>query len=176
MAATATTEPKKAADAGALISLLGESDLPLADVVAAVPAEVIGRAWAAGDIEFGHSKYIMTGAPGGDPPNTPQKKGATLVMEGGVEWSGKKEKWHGRFKDILAGSAMPAAEYFQRYQQEVCINKKTDVWEWLEVGKNDMPGREVRWVRRDCTKKDAEALFGWFVKLTDKGLSQLQAE
>lgn len=174
MAATAT-EPKKADNTAALLSLLGENEVPLSEVTAVAPAEFLGRAWAAGDIEFGHSKYIMTNAPGGDPATAVQRVGPTLVMEGGVEWSGAKKPYHGRVKDILKSTALPAATYYQRYQQEFCVNKAKDVWEWVEAD-TDVAGREVRWVRRDCSKKDAESLFGWYVKLTDKGLAQLQAE
>ena len=94
-----------------------------------------------------------------------------LVIEGGLEWTGPKQRWHAPFHKLKA-ETLPKSVRHQKYQLEVCVNKERDVWEWLEEGK-PANGRETRYARRDIERAEAEGLFAFHVRLTDKGAAAL---
>lgn len=172
----ATAEPKVKTSGTELLATLGEQELSIAEAVTKFGAEAMARAWAAGEIEFGHTKHIVAGSPGFAPHEDPlrdrQRLGATLIVETGMEWSGEKTRFHGRFKDVLRDAVFPTAEFYQVYRQEVCIDRKRDVWRLLEAG--EAAGkRELRWMRVEVKREEAEKEFQWLVRLTDKGLSKL---
>jgi hypothetical protein len=172
---SATTEAKTKTGAE-LLTVLGEQELPLAEALKVIGEPTLTRAWAAGEIEFGHTKYVVSGSPGFSPGEDPlhatQRLGPTLIIEKGLEWSGEKTRFLGRFKDVVRDARMPEVDFYQYYRQEVCTDRRKDTWVWLGEGEN--PGRrEVRWVRVECSKEQAEKQFVWLVRLTDKGLSKL---
>lgn len=162
----AATKPATSLDD--LLLLLGEQgEVSVGDVVAKVGEGALSGAWAKGYVEFGHTKYCISGNP--DNP----KSDPCLILEGGIEWGGAKTARHGRLTAVLAWK-LPACEKYQKYQQEVCVNPQKDVWEWVD-GPDDIKGREVRYARRASNRKEAEAAFQYLVRLTDKGMEALQA-
>lgn len=166
--AAATAEKPKAEKSSIeeLAFYLGtENEKPLKEVLELFSEQTLAVAWATGDIELGRTKYITTGN-----PNVPESK-PTLVIEDGIDWSGQKQRWHGRFSDVMK-EGLPHCRFYQRYQREVCVSKDKDVWEWLE---GEAGARETRWARRECTREEAEKLFDYRVRLTDKGMAALQA-
>jgi hypothetical protein len=159
----ATATAPKAATAGEdLRTLLGEQEQELREVLKLVPESELARAWAAGEVEFGHTKYCVSGNP------ESAKSAPTVILETGVEWSGPKTVRHGRFASILA-SGLPKADRYQKYQQEVLVSREKDAWDWVNAPE-EIKGRETRWARRESDRKEAEALYKVYVRLTDKGL------
>lgn len=172
MNVAASAEKKTAAGDDVAAALAG-GEVPVAELLAVVPESALAAAWARGDVEFGKVKYVVTGNP---ETNVATHNGVTLppasvVIEGGLEWTGPRQRWHGRLSDILRES-LPHAPAYQKYQREVCVNKAKDVWEWLERP-SDAKGRETRWARRDIDRAEAEQLFALYVRLTDKGMGNL---
>ena len=168
MAAAAATADKKTAALDDLLLLLGEQgELPIVDAVAKVGEPALSGAWAKGYVEFGRTKYCVSGNPE-NPKSDP-----CLIIEEGVEWGGAKTARHGRLAAVLAWK-LPACERYERYQQEVCVNPQKDVWEWVN-DPEDVKGREVRWARRASSRKEAEAACRHLVRLTDAGMAALQA-
>ncbi len=108
MSATATKEKAQPAAAAAdLADALGADAMSLADLKKlGVDDMAIARAWAAGNIEFGHRQYCVTGPAG--------KIGSALVLEDGWDWSGPKTKMHKGYKE-LAGDQLPKVEKFKKY-------------------------------------------------------------
>jgi hypothetical protein len=94
-----------------------------------------------------------------------------LVVEGGTEWTGPKQRWHAPYHKLRA-ETLPAAPKYQKYQLEVCVNKEKDVWEWLPEGE-PADGRDTRYARRDINRAEAESLFGLSVRLTEKAAASL---
>jgi hypothetical protein len=158
---------KKAAALDELLLFLGEQgEVPIADAVAKLGEPALSGAWAKGYVEFGRTKYCVSGNPE-NPKSDP-----CLIIEGGVEWGGAKTARHGRLAAVLAWK-LPACERYERYQQEVCVNPQKDAWEWVE-SPEDVKGRETRWARRTSSRKEAEAAFRNLVRLTDAGVAALQ--
>jgi hypothetical protein len=166
--AAAATEVKKNLTTDDLLLHLGDGDAPAAECAAKFGRDVLARAWVRGEIEFGRPKHVVTGSPDG------KREGPTLVLEDGTDWGGAKTARHARLADVLA-AAMPACKFHQRYQREVCVNPRRDVWEWLGPGE-DAAGRETRWARRDCTPDEAAARWELRVQLTDKGMAAVQTD
>jgi len=170
--ATATKDAKAAADTGELLTLLavdGETTLTAAIQRCGEPA--VAAAWAKGEVEFGKTKYIVTGNPATavDVHNGVKLPRPTLIVEGGLEWTGPKQRYHEPLAKILAEKP-PVYPAYQKYQLEVCVNKEKDIWEWLE-GDDAADGRDTRYARRDIKRAEAEALIELRVRLTDKGLA-----
>ncbi len=174
--ATATADPKaaKATDTDDLLLVLAtEGELPLSALAGRVSDAALALAWARGEVEFGKTKYVTTGNPetAVTMHNGVALPAPALVIEGGVEWTGPKQRWHAPFHKLRA-EALPKYVRYQKYQLEVCVNKEKDVWEWLDAGQ--APGRrETRYARRDIEQAEAEALFALHVRLTDKGAGSL---
>jgi hypothetical protein len=170
--ATATKQSGGAtADTAALRAFLAaEGEMRLGALLEAATPDEVAAAWARGEVEFGQTKYVVTGNP---ETNITLHNGvvippAAVVIEGGVEWTGPKQRWHLPFARLRA-ERLPACPRYQKYQLEVCVNKEKDVWEWLEEGQ--APGRrETRYARRDIDRAEAERLFDLHVRLTDRGL------
>lgn len=159
---------KKAAALGDLLLLLGDGEAAADDVLARAGEGPLSLAWVKGYVEFGRTKYSVTGNPE-SPASEP-----CLVVEGGLEWGGPKTARHGRLKDVLAFTP-PVCQKYQRYQREVLVNREKDAWEWVD-GPDDVKGRETRWARRASDRREAEAALRLFVRLTDAGVAALQAD
>lgn len=169
--ATATAD---AADTTELILLLAtDGEVRLADIEAQVGIPALAVAWARGEIEFGQTKYVITGNPATAVTvhNGVRLPAPALVIEGGCEWTGPKQRWHAPFHK-LRNPVLPTCQRYQKYQLEVCVNKDKDVWEWLDEGKS-AGSKETRYARRDVERAEAEALFTLSVRLTDKGAAAL---
>jgi hypothetical protein len=54
------------------------------------------------------------------------------------------------------------------------VNKERDTWDWLPEGE-PAGGRETRYARRDINRAEAERLFAFHVRLSDKGSASLTA-
>lgn len=179
MATTTTTVAAKgdrAPDPAGLIAFLAaEGEPTVREAVERCGEAAVAAAWSRGEVEFGRTKYVVTGNP---ETNVTVHNGvsvppAAVVVEGGLEWTGPKQRWHQPFSR-LRGERLPAAPRYQKYQLEVCLNKEKDVWEWLEEGQS--PGRrETRYARRDIDRAEADRLFELHVRLTDKGLGVAEA-
>lgn len=173
--AAATAEKKAAALSTdeLLVYLATEGEPTLPAAVAACGEAAVALAWARGEIEFGRTKYVCTGNPDTAVTvhNGVHLPAPAVVIEGGVEWSGPKQRHHGPFAAVK-GDALPKYARYQKYQLEVCTNKEKDVWEWLEEGK-PANGRETRFARRDIDRAEAEALFALRVRLSEKGANAL---
>ncbi len=164
----ATVVEKKTVALDDLLLFLGEQgEVAVADVVAKLGEPALAQAWARGLVEFGRTKYVISG----NPDNV--KSDPCLIIESGLEWGGAKTARHGRLVDLLAWK-MPVCEKYEKYQQEVCVNREKDVWEWVESS-DDVKGREVRWARRASNRREAESLTRYLVRLTDRGMGELQA-
>jgi hypothetical protein len=173
--ATATATAAATSTDDLLLFLAGRGEATLAEAAAAgVGDATLAIAWARGEIEIGRTKYVVTGNPatGVTVHNSVNLPPASVVVEGGLEWSGPKQKWHAPLAKVLE-EKLPTAPRYQRYCRECCVNAEKDVWEWLEDGATASEGREVRWARRNCTRADAEKLFELRVRLTDKGQAAL---
>lgn len=167
---TATASAKAAADTTELLTVLavdGETTLSAAIQRCGEPA--VAAAWAKGEIEFGRTKYVTSGNPATavDVHNGVKLPRPTLIVEGGLEWTGPKQRHHEPLAKILA-EKVPVLPAYQKYQLEVCVNRDRDVWEWLEDG-DAADGRDTRYARREIKRAEAEALIELRVRLTDKG-------
>jgi hypothetical protein len=149
-----------------LRAYLGEEEKPLAEVLEHVDQTTLAKAWASGEVEFGHTKYSISGNPESSISDP------TLIIEGGTEWSGAKTTRHGRLQAILA-EKLPAVKKYQRYRQEMQVNREKDVWEWVE-NPEQINGRETRLARVPSNRAEAEAAFQQSIRLTDKGLAAIQ--
>lgn len=158
MAATApitAPAPVSAPASGADVAeVLLDADMPLADLIARTSQAAVASAWARGDIELGHAKYVVTGNPRikltreGESPSG-------VIVEGGVEWSGPKTARHKSLADTLAGGTLPTADRYRKY-----VTARNDQGE--EFMKPVVIPRE-----------EAVALCALRVRLTDKGLGAL---
>ena len=164
--ANATAEKKPALD-DLLLHLGEQGEVPVTELVARFGESVLAQAWAKGDVEFGRTKYCVSGNPD-NPRSNP-----CLIIEEGVEWGGAKSARHGRLVSLLAWK-LPVCERYERYQQEVQVNREKDVWEWVN-SPDDVKGRETRWARRASDRREAESLCRFLVRLTDKGMGELQS-
>lgn len=134
-----------------VVALLEDQTMLVAEALQHVTPLVLGRAWAAGFVEFGHVIYCTTGQIGGE--------GSVLIIEGGMEWTGSKTAQHKPFKDINS-EELPRCERYER--ADVPMTKRTDPH-------NSRESHHRPWVSRD----EAMALVGLQVRLTDKGLATL---
>jgi hypothetical protein len=161
------TATKAATNLDELLLLLGEQgEISVSDAAAKVGEGPLAGAWAKGYVEFGRTKYCISGNPE-NPKSDP-----CLVIEEGIEWGGAKTARHGRLAAVLAWK-LPAVEKCEKYQQEVCVNPQKDAWEWVS-NPDDVKGRETRWARRAASRKEVEAAFRHLVRLTDRGMEALQ--
>lgn len=171
------TATNRAASATELLEYLAEKgETTLADILGIVDEKVIALAWSRGEIEFGKTRYVLTGNP--DTAITVHNginvPAPALVIEGGMEWSGPKQRWHQPFHE-LKRKILPVCQRYQKYQLEVCVNKEKDVWDWLPEG--EKPGsRESRYARREIDRAEAERLFEFRVRLTDNGHTALASK
>lgn len=139
------TKPKKAPPLD-LAAMLGTDEVPLDDLRKRVDDLTLARAWAAGDIEFGHAPYCITGPVA--------KMNSVLVVEDGkTEWSGPKTKLHKNFRDLVLESP-PVTEKWKRYQ----------------VVPATIHGEEPQLKPVEISKDAALAAIAIKVRLTDKGL------
>lgn len=171
----ATKESTKLATDELLLFLAAAEEPPLSAVLEKVGDAIVALAWQRGEIEFGRTKYVCTGNPDTAVTvhNGVHLPAPAVVIEGGLEWSGAKQRHHGGFAAIK-GDKLPAYARYQKYQLEVCVNKEKDVWEWLEKDQR-ANNRETRYARRDIERDEATALFELRVRLTDKGAAALTA-
>jgi hypothetical protein len=171
--ATATKEKAATATDELVLFLAAEGEAPLADALARCGEAALALAWARGEVEFGRTKMVTTGNPltAVTVHNGVHLPAPTLVVEGGVEWSGPKQRHHAPFQKFK-DDRLPQYPRYQKYQLEVCVNKEKDVWEWLEAG-DAADGRETRYARRDVKRAEAEALVVTLVRLTEKGAAAL---
>lgn len=150
MSATATKEPKAATTTDPDVAgLLGVETRPLAEVRSALGAAgdlALAKAWAAGDVEFGHRTYCVTGPVG--------KIGSCLVIEEGWDWSGPKTKMHKAYRDLL-GETPP----------------KTDKCKKYETVEPARFGEEPYLKATEIPPAEAHATIALHVRLTDKGLA-----
>lgn len=165
--------PKSTATDDLLLALGAEGEVRLQSIQDRFPESVIAIAWAKGEIEFGKTKYVITGNP---ETAVVTHNGVTVpppavVIEGGVEWTGPKQRWHQPYHKIRE-KKLPACKTYQKYQLEICVSKERDVWEWLEEGQ-PVGRKETRYARREIDRAEAERLFDFFVRLTDKGQAAL---
>ncbi len=171
----ATATAPSAVDTSELVlHLATEGEVKLADLQARFDEATLAVAWARGEIEFGSTKHVVTGNPATAVTvhNGVKLPPPALVVEGGVEWSGPKQRWHAPYHRLKNDTAVPVAARYQKYQLEVQVNKEKDIWEWLEEGK-PADGRETRYARRDINRAEAESLFALHVRLTEKGAAGL---
>lgn len=174
MAATAE-KAKSATGADELMLALMDGPVPLTELLGKVDEKLVMAAWTRGEVELGVTKYVVTGNPAAKETNHNGIAMArpSVVIEGGIEWSGPRQRWHGTLADVKRHT-LPVARGYQKYQLEMCVNKEKDVWEWLPEGTS--PGeRETRYARRDIERPEAEKLFDHFVRLTDKGMTAVQS-
>ncbi len=157
-----------------LLVLATEGEMTLNDLIARVGEPVVALAWAKGEMELGKTKYVLTGnaATAVTVHNGVNLPAPSLIVEGGIEWSGPKQRWHDPLPKVIKSAGLPTCQRYQKYQLEVCVNKETNVWEWLPEG-DDANGRETRYARRDIRRDEAERLFALFARLTDKGAAAL---
>ena len=175
MAAATATKAAPVSTEELLTILAVEGEVQLKALLERVGEPALATAWARGEVEFGKTKYVVTGNPDTaiDTHNGVKMPAPALVIEGGVEWSGPKQRWHAPFSKLKA-ETLPTCQRYQKYQLEVCVNKEKDVWEWLEEGR-PADGRETRYARRAINRAEAEKLFDFWVRLTDKGQAALTA-
>lgn len=156
-----------------LLLLAAGGEVPLSECLERCGEATLALAWMRGEVEFGRTKYVTTGNPASPVTvhNGVSLPAPAVIIEGGLEWSGPKQRWHGTLARVTA-EALPKYSRYQKYQLEVCVNKEKDVWEWLEEGK-PANGRETRYARRDIDRDEAERLFELRVQLTEKGAAAL---
>lgn len=176
--ATATKDTKdaiKSAGEDLLLYLATEGEVTLSAAEAKAGEKAVALAWQRGEVEFGRTKHVTTGNPDTAVTvhNGVHLPAPAVIIEGGVEWSGPKQRFHGPYAAVKAVK-LPDRGVYQKYQLEVCVNKEKDVWEWLEAG-HKANGRATRYARRDIDRSEAEALFELRVRLTDKGAEALSA-
>lgn len=150
----ATAEPATTTD---IVAILEDKEMLLAELAELVDAKVIGKAWAAGLIEFGRRAYCTTGQPVGEDGTVAE--GSILIIEGLTEWTGPKSGQHKTYAN-LAGEELPHCERYER--ADVPMIKRTDP-------KTD---RET-YHRPQVKREEAVALVGLRVRLTDKGLATM---
>lgn len=141
-----------------IVAELQDTEMPLVELAAVMDAKVIGQAWAAGLIEFGRPAYSTMGA---TVDGKPAPEGSTLLIEGGMEWSGPKTGQHKPFAHMAFG--LPVCERYER--ADVPMVRKVD----------PRSGNET-YHRPAVSRAEAERLVGYLVRLTDKGLSLMAAE
>jgi hypothetical protein len=133
-----------------IAAVLGVETMPLDELRKKVPELAIARAWAAGDIEFGHRPYCVTGPAG--------RIGSALVVEdGAMEWTGPKTKLHKPYRD-LCQEKPPATEKCKKYQ----------------LFPATLPGEEPQLKPVEIPATEAHAAVALYVRLTDKGLGAAQ--
>ena len=141
--ATAAAEPKTGKKSVA--ESVGVETVLLSDLLKVCDPLDVHKAWAAGDIEFGHQSYCVTGPVG--------KIGSVLVVEDGFEWSGPKTRMHKNLRD-LSTEEPPKVEKYKKY-----------VWTEPKVF-----GEEAVQKPQEISKDEALAAIALRVRLTDKGL------
>lgn len=147
---SATTE-KKADKAVDLKAALGAETVLLSDLLGLGVSELdIARAWAAGDIEFGHRSYCVTGPIGRD--------ASALVVEDGWEWSGPKTKMHKGFKELHAEKPPKVA----KYRKYVTVPPPAE-----------RPNDEPTLKPVDAPADEVLSAIALHVRLTDKGLGSV---
>lgn len=136
-----------------VVAALEDQEMSLADLRAVVDDKAIGRAWAAGVIEFGRPGYCVQSPQGGEQ--------SVMILEGGCDWSKAKTDNHKPFSGILKeAESLPV---YGRYERaDVPLAKKTD----------PRTGAET-FHRPIVTHAEAQRLTGLRVRLTDKGLASL---
>jgi hypothetical protein len=140
----------KTAEKATVYAALGAETLLLADLLSlGVPELEVAKAWAAGEIEFGHRVYCVTGPAGRD--------GSALVVEDGWEWSGPKTKMHKNFRD-LAAEQPPAVRKYRKYK--------------TLPPPADRPNDEPVLKPVDIPADEALSAIALHVRLTDKGLER----
>ena len=158
----------------AVILALGtQGDMGLADLLEATSEQAVAVAWAAGLIEFGRTKYVVTGNPDTaiGTHNGVAMPPPAVVIEVGLEWTGPKQRYHEPFHK-LKDEVLPVCPAYQKYQLEVQTSEKNDAWEWLEAGQK-AGRRATRYARRDIDRTEPESLFELRARLTDKGAAGL---
>lgn len=164
--ATATADPKTT---DALLLLLADGPQPVKDIAGKVDKGVLALAVARGEVEFGKTKYVITGNPASAVTvhNGVNLPSPAVVIEGGVDWPLPDQRWRPRLADVLKES-LPLCGRYQKYQLEVCVQKEKDLWEWLPEGETP-DGRDSRYARRDVKRDEAERSFCVYVRLSERG-------
>lgn len=154
---TATAEVPATTATADIVALLQDQTMPLTDVAALLSPQAIGKAWAAGHIEFGRQKYCTVGKLSDTPEG--QAEGSILILEGGIEWTGQKTHQHKPYKDLV--EPLPYCERYERADLPMIPVKDP---------KND----RVTYHRPQVKRDEAVTMTALQVKLTDKGLATLQ--
>ena len=134
-----------------VLSALGDDTKAVSDLITSgVTTLALGQSWAAGDIEFGHRTYVVTGRLGSD--------NSTLVIEDGEDWTGPKTKLHVAFRKLWEEQqSLPVCARYRKY-----VKAQGD------------DGQEVL-KPQDITKAEAHGAIALKVRLTDQGLAALGA-
>lgn len=141
------------AEATDIVTVLEDQEMPLAELRGLVDDKAIGRAWAAGLIEFGRPNYCVQSPLGGEQ--------SVLIFEGGCEWTGPKTARHKAFAGLLKDvDGFPVHGRYER--ADVPMEKKTD----------PRSGKET-FFRPIISHEKAVELLGLRVRLTDKGLAEM---
>jgi hypothetical protein len=148
MSAKAAAAPETSAD---IVALLEDREMSLSEVAAVLDAKTIGKAWAAGHIEFGQPVYCVAGPSGGE--------GSILILEGGIAWTGPKTVQHKHYA-ALAGESVPECGRYERADMPM-------------VAKHDPKNDRTTYHRPAVGRDEAVRLLALRVRLTDKGLATL---
>lgn len=136
-----------------VLAALEDKEMTLAELRQLVDDKAIGRAWAGGFIEFGQPNYCIQGAG--------SNEHSCLIYEGGVSWGGPKTQLHKNFANLLKDNVMPVCGRYER--ADLPMLKKTD----------PRTGHET-FHRPMVSQNDAQKLIGLRVRLTDKGLAEME--
>ncbi len=135
-----------------IVALLEDREMPLAELASTVDAKVIGKAWAAGQIEFGQPVYCVAGPSGGE--------NSILILEGGMSWTGPKSVQHKPYSKMVEDTVPECGRY-----------ERADV---PMAAKHDAKNDRTTYHRPPVGRDDAVKLLALRVRLTDKGLATLE--
>lgn len=134
-----------------VVALLEDREMPLSELAETLDAKAIGKAWAAGHIEFGQPAHCVAGPVGGE--------GSILVIEGGISWTGPKTQQHKPYTK-LAEDTVPECGRYERADVPM-------------VSRHDAKNDRTTYHRPAVGRDEAVRLLSLRVRLTDKGLATL---
>jgi hypothetical protein len=169
----AATAERKASALGDIVSVLAEGPMEIKEFIGLVDRTTAQLAWTRGEIEAGTVKYIVAGNPSRPEltHNGVSQAKPAVIIEGGIEWPMPNARLIQKspLAELLR-EKLPDCATYEKYQQEVCVSKEKDVWQWLEDG--EIAGeRETRWARRKISRAEADKMFGIYVRLTEKAMA-----
>lgn len=147
-------EPKASPAPATVAEVLQDKILPLKELQAKVPSLAIASAWAAGDIEFGHQTYVITGPVG--------ESNSAVVVETGMDWTGPKTGLHKTYKELVESNKPPeCSKYCKADIPRIKVVDQASGAEYTEMGR--------------ISKQECHDLIAFQVRLTDKCLARLTA-